>query len=87
MESTPERTHARMEEEEYLLVRSNKKVRANDNKLEVQSPYVEMTMKDNAFIGVSFKEKLLGQRLENLDEDLISKDEEDEGSDEDEEMD
>ena len=46
-----------------------------------------MTTKDNAFTGVSFKEKLLGQRLEDLDEDLISEDEEDEGSDEDEEID
>ena len=45
-----------------------------------------MTTKDNAFTGVSFEE-LLGQRLENLDEDLIFEDEKDEGSDEDEEMD
>ena len=35
MESTLERTHARIEEEEDLLVRSNKKVRADDNKPEV----------------------------------------------------
>ena len=62
-------------------------MRADDNKLEVQPPDVEMTTKDNAFTGVFFKEKLLGQRLENLDEDLISQDEEDECSDEDEEMD
>ena len=44
-------------------------------------------IKDNAFTGVSFKEKLMGQRLKNLDEDLIFEDEEHEGSDEDEEMD
>ena len=62
-------------------------MRADDNKAEVQPPDVEMTTKDNVFIEVFFKEKLLGQRLENLDEDLIFEDEEDEGSDEDEEMD
>ena len=87
MESTPERTHVRIEEEDDLLVKSNKKVRADDNKAEVQPPDVEMTTKDNVFIEVFYKEKLLGQRLENLDEDLIFEDEEDEGSDEDEEMD
>ena len=87
MESTLERTNARTEEEEDQLVRRNKKVRADDNKPEVQPPDVEMTTKDNAFTEVSFKEKLLGQRLEDLDEDLISEDEEDKGSDEDEEMD
>ena len=86
MDSTLERTHAKTKEEKYLLVRSNKKVRADDNKPEVLPPNVEMTTKDNAFTGVSFKE-LLGQRLENLDEDLISEDEKDEGSDEDEEID
>ena len=78
MESTLERTHAKTGEEEDLLVRSNKKVRADDNKPEVQPPEVEMTTKDNAFARVSFKGKLLGQRLENLDEDLSSEDEEDE---------
>ena len=87
MESTPERTHDRTEEEEDLLVMSNKKMRADDNKPEVQPLDVEMTTKDNAFTEVSFKEKILGQRLENLDEDLISEDKEDEGSNEDEEMD
>ena len=46
-----------------------------------------MTTMDNAFTRVSFKDKLLGQRLENLDKDLISEDEEDKGSDEDEKMD
>ena len=46
-----------------------------------------MTTKDDAFTGVSFQEKLLGQRMENLDKDLIFEDEEDECSDEDEEMD
>ena len=46
-----------------------------------------MTTKDNTFTGVSFKDNLLGQRLKNLDEDYISEDKEDEGSDEDEEMD
>ena len=87
MENTTERTHVRIEEEDDLLVKSNKKVRADDNKVEVQPPDVEMTTKDNVFIEVFFKEKLLGQRLENLDEDLIFEDEDDEGSDEDEEMD
>ena len=46
-----------------------------------------MTTKDDAFTGVSFEEKLFGQRMENLDKDLIFEDEEDECSDEDEEMD
>ena len=87
MESTPEGTHARIEKEDDLLIESNKKVRADDNKAEVQLPDVEMTTKDNVFIEVFFKEKLLGQILENLDEDLIFEDEEDEGSDEDEEID
>ena len=84
MESTLERTQARTEKEKDLLVGSNKKVRVDENKLEVQPPDVEMTTKDNAFTGVSFKEKLLGQRLEDLDEELIFEDEENEGSDEDE---
>ena len=47
MESTPEGTHARIEEEDDLLIKSNKKVRADDNKAEVQPPNVEMTTKDS----------------------------------------
>ena len=68
MESSKERTHARSEEEEDLLIRSNKKVRSGDNLSERQLDNVKMITMGNPHAATSFAEKLMGQKTGEGDE-------------------
>ena len=80
MESSQERIHARSEEEEDNLIRSNKKVRAKALGEEPPLNDVEMANKDSFPIAMSFRKKLMGGSSENVmeeDEEWLLEEEED----------
>ena len=68
MESGHERTHARSEEEEDLLIKSNKKVRVEVTLHEETGVGVEIGIHEPPYTGGSFKEKLMGRQVESDDD-------------------
>lgn len=71
MEATQERTHARSEEDEDILPRSDKKVSADQGTQGFQEVVSDKLMETTYTTPISFKDKLLGgnDEEEDVDED------------------